>query len=524
MNLVPGMEIFGSALWAAAKLRVAAWNRIASSRSRLMRVQLETLRSNLEMAKRTELGRMHEYARIETPEDFAACVPLRTYAEYEPMLERMRKGAEDVIWPGLIPYYGQSSGSSGTAAMHKFLPISRTQIEWQKKAGFDVLARYLDLTGDRTLTGGYHLGLLPPAVVRQDGPVGVASNPGIMQLHLPLAARPITLPKPPIREIPDYDKKMQAIADAYIDHDIRALSGTTCWFTIMFDRLLETAKNRGRNVSTVSELWPNLRVLFGGGVYAGPYRKVIDARIGRPTVLMDNYNATEGGIFAATDRLDDDGLIVIPDRGVYFEFVPRSEETKERPTRLPLWEVQTGVDYSVVVTTSSGLFAYVIGDYVRFKSIFPHRLVFAGRTSGMLSLTQELTTYHEIERAVAGAETDVPCTIVDFCASSEVGVESTGKGRYILFVEFDRDPSDQRAFVEAFDRRLITINRIYREHRDKNVAILPPVLVPLAKGASERFMEALGRTSVQNKFPRIIDEQKRDVLKAFARNGVRDHA
>jgi hypothetical protein len=517
------MSIFGPAVWAAAKMRVAQWDRLVRSRERVAEVQLQTLLEHVRFSKDTEYGRAHGFDRIKSYEDYRARVPVGVYGDFEPYLQRMREGARDVLYPGLIYYYGQSSGTSNTAALHKFLPISKEQIKWQGKAGFDVCARYLDITGDKQLTSGFHLGLLPPAVIKQQGPVGVASNPGIMQLHLPLAARPMTIPKPPIREIEDYDKKITAIAEAYLDYDVRAITGTTCWFSIMFDRLLKVAKERGRKADTVSDLWPNLRVLFGGGIHAEPYRPIIDERIGRRVILMDNYNATEGGIFAATDRVDDDGLMMIPDRGVFFEYVPRSEEKSSNPTRLQLHQVETGVDYSVVLTTASGLYSYMIGDYVRFKSLFPHRMQFAGRTHGVLSLTQELTTYLEIERAVGAAQKDHAATIIDFCASSEVGVEATGKGRYVLFVEFDRDPQDMTAFLASFEKELSAQNRVYREHRIKNVGIMPPVLVPLAKGASHRFMEALGQTSVQNKFPRVIDEKKRDILRAFAKNGVVCH-
>src|SRR5262249_46890143 len=182
--------------------------------------------------------------------------------------------------------------------------------------------------------------------------------------------------------IDDYDRKLTAIAEAYLDHDVRALSGTTCWFSILFDRVLAAARSRGRRAGTISEIWPNLRVLLGGGVFAEPYRQIIEERVGRPLPIIDTYNATEGGIFAATDRPDDDSMLMIPDRGVFFEFVPRAQHGKPDAERLSLWNVVPGVDYSVVVTTSSGLFGYYIGDFVRFTSVFPHRLVFAGRASG----------------------------------------------------------------------------------------------------------------------------------------------
>jgi hypothetical protein len=324
------------------------------------------------------------------------------------------------------------------------------------------------------------------------------------------------LPKPDIRDIEDYDRKLSTMAEAYQDYDVRGLTGTTCWFSILFDRLIAAARVRGRKVSTVSEIWPNLRVLFGGGVHAEPYRKLIEERVGRPVVLMDNYNATEGGIFAATDRLDDHGMMMIPDRGVFFEFVPQAEHGKPDATRVPLWKVEPGVDYSVAMTTSSGLFAYSIGDVIRFSSIFPHRMEFAGRTSGVLSVTQELTNYIEIEKAVTSATQAEACTLVDFTASSEVGIDGTAKGRYLFFIEFDRAPADLPSFTAAIDRELCALNRVYREHRAKDVAILSPVVIPLQQGATRTFMRTLGQSSVQQKFPRIVDEARRDMLRSLA--------
>jgi len=515
---VPGGRITGAAIWAAAKMRVMRWNQLSTSPEKLQKVQEETLLSHVRFAQNTEFGRAHGFSSIRSHSDFAEKVPLQSYGDFEPYLERMRKGATDVLWPGLIPYYGQSSGSSNTAALHKYLPISMEQVRWQQRAGFDIVARYLDLTGDKTLTGGFFLGLLPPGRVKREGPVGVASNPGIMQLHVPLPAQILQLPKPPLRDVEDYDQKLNMMADAYLDYDVRAITGTSCWFSIMFDKVLEAAHKRGRKVETVSEIWPNLRVLFGGGVPAAPYRQIINERFGRPLILMDNYNATEGGLFSCTDRLGDPATLMIPDRGVFFEFVPRAEHGKPNPTRLPLWKVEPHVDYSIALTTSSGLFGYYIGDVIRFSSIFPHRMEFSGRTGGVLSLTQELTSYLELERAVAQASREQPCTLVDFTASSEAGVDGTAKGRYLFFMEFEKKPFDISAFTTALDQELCAQNRVYREHRNKDVAILPPVVVPLPKGATRKFMQQLGLNSLQNKFPRIIDDNRRELLRSFAQS------
>ena len=506
----------GPALWAAARLRVALWDRTLASPERLRRAQQETLLAHCRTAAATEFGRAHGLSSVRSDADFRRAVPLRTYADFEPQLERMRAGQRDVLWPGLIPYYGQSSGTSATAAKNKFLPISLEQIRWQQKAGFDVMARYLALSGDTAVTGGYFLALFPPGRIKREGAVGVASNPGLMQLHMPLLTRPMMLPLPAVRDIEDYDRKLDTIAASYLEHDVRLVSGTTCWFSILFDRVLAAARAAGRRASTISEVWPNLRVLMGGGVPAEPYRKIIEERMGKSVALMDNYNATEGGIFAATSSFSDDSLTVLPDRGVYFEFVPRGREDEPGAPRLPLWEVETDVDYAVALTTSSGLFGYLIGDYVRFSSVFPHRLRFAGRKSGVLSLTQELMTQLEIERAVAAASSSTGATVVDFAAGPDVGVGGTAKGRYSFFVEFEREPGDPAAFMASLDSSLREQNRVYREHRHSDVAILFPELVALPRGATRKFMAAVGQTSVQNKFPHIVDERKGGLLRSLA--------
>ncbi|HUJ60161.1 MAG TPA: GH3 auxin-responsive promoter family protein [Kofleriaceae bacterium] len=500
-------------MWAVAKARVAQWDRHARAPER---IQTEILLAHCKTASATEVGRSYELGSVKSYDDFRNRVPLRSYADYEPQLQRMRRGERDVLWPGLIRYFGNSSGTSHTVANAKFLPISEQQIKWQQKAGLDCIGRYLTMYGDRTFTRGFILALMPPSNLRREGEVMTASNPGIMQLHMPPLARRLVLPRAEVRDIEIYDRKLQAIAETYLDHDIRALSGTTCWFSILFDRVLAAANARGRRARTVSDIWPNLSVLLGGGVFAEPYRAIIAEKFGRPLPIVDTYNATEGGIFAASDKRGDDAMLMIPDRGVFFEFVARADHGKPDAKREPLWGVQPGVDYSVVVTTSSGLFGYYIGDFVRFTSVFPHRMVFAGRASGMLSITQELTTQIEIERAVASAQHTVPCGIVEYSAAAEVGTAATGKGRYLFFVEFERPPHDLDGFAAAIDRELCAQNRVYREHRASDVAILAPKVVPLGRGATERFMAALGQTNAQNKFPRIVDDRRRDLLRRFA--------
>ncbi len=259
--------------------------------------------------------------------------------------------------------------------------------------------------------------------------------------------------------------------------------------------------------------------IFVSSSAARPRRRcvsVIRDLVGRDDVtLVDTYNATEGGVYAASDFTGARGMLMLPHRGTFFEFVPIEARGSKNPPRVPLWAVATDTLYSIVVTTASGLYAYELGDIVRFTSLDPLRIEFAGRLSGCLSVTQELTTHVEVERAVAYAvAASSPCRTVDFGAAADVGVDGSAKSRYVLFIEFQEGaaPADLAAFTTALDEGLCRENRVYREHRKDSVAILPARVVPLASGGARRFLEEVTGGNVQGKFPRIVDDTKKKLL------------
>lgn len=506
--------VFSKGFLLGAHARIFIWDRALRD---VEAVQMKQLRSFLEHAKDTEFGRAHGFSSIRTYEDFQRRVPVGDYDSFWPYIDRMMKGEANLLVPERIRHYGNSSGSS-TKGKPKFLPIGERQIRYQQGSAVDGLFRYVTARSDDTFLRGFTLGLLPPTTMKPQGPSLITSNPALMAVKKPLVSRPVWLPSKATREMTDYDKKLDRIAEECMDHDVRAVAGTTCWFSLLFDKLIAAAQRRGRKVSTVGELWPNLRILMGGGVSAEPYLPVIRNRMGHDDfALVDTYNATEGGIYAASDQSGERGMLMIPDRGVFFEFVPMKEIDRPEPTRVPLWGVRKDELYAIVVTTPSGLYSYKLGDIVRFPSISPHRMEFAGRLSGCLSTTQELTTHVEIERAVEHALQKEPAVTFDFGCAADVGV-SGSKSRYVLFVEFvpGSEPRDLGAFGAAFDAGLCEQNRVYREHRTNDIAILRPEVVRLPAGTVQRFMKEAGMTSVQTKFPRILDDERKAMLRSFA--------
>ena len=499
----------GKVLLGAARMQTLRWDRALT---RVREEQERALASIIRHAKSTEYGRKRGFSEIRSYREFASRVPIGDYDTFSPYIERMRQGEDNLLVPEFVRYFGNSSGSS-SQGRSKFLPITERQIALQRRSGTDGLSRALVHLGEGQFTKGFTLGLFPPTTMRSEGPVLITSNPALMIATLPALAKPAYLPDEECRRIADYEEKMSRIARTCFDHDVRALAGTTCWFSLMFEKLLDEARRRGRQAGSVRDIWPNLRILLGGGVSAEPYRPLLREFMGRDDfVLVDSYNATEGGIYAATDHRDLPGMLLMPHRETFFEFVALEEHDNPGARRVPLWQVELGRPYAIVVTTVSGLYAYKLGDIVRFPE--RNRIEFVGRLSGCLSVTQELTTHIEIEKAVSHATSVVPCTTLDFGASAEVGPRS----RYLLFVEFasDRPPSDLEAFARAFDQGLCRENRVYREHRMNDVALLPPRVVPLRLGGAKAYLDQVTRGNMQGKFPRIIDPTRRDQVSAFA--------
>lgn len=492
------MSLFDQAMFAAALARCAVLDR----RSRDPEAtQTRTLRALLRKARRTAFGREHAFAAIDGPEAFRRRVPLRTYAALEPWLSRALAGERDVVWPGFVPYFGMSSG---TTAGNKYLPISRDAVRHQQRGGFDPVASFVRAGGARDVLGGAAILLGgTTALERRASGVLVGDNTGIMARHIPAFMRAKQLPTPRVRALSSWDDKIEALAHEALDRDVRMLAGTPAWFPGLFDSVLRVANARGRRARHILDVWPRLRLMTGGGVRYEPYRALIESRLGGAVQYIDVYNATEGGIMGVQDRLHDPALRLLPDNGVYYEFIPREQLGQTTRERLPLWEVETDRVYALAVSTPSGLFGYVIGDCVRFVQTFPHRFVFEGRSAAFLNLSGEHVSQAELERAVSRACAAQGRTLVDFTVTSSV--LEHGAARHVYFVECTEAP-DAATLAAVIDRELGAGNEDYRVHRSSAHALAMPCVVPLQRGAFERFMRERGKLGGQHKLPRVIDD------------------
>lgn len=518
------MSLLGHGLFAAAMTRGASLERRCLDPRRS---QLAALRGLLRRAQDTQFGREHRFDTIRDEAEFRARVPLRDYAGLEPWLSRALRGESDLIWPGVIPYFGMSSGTTGG---NKYLPISLDFVKRQQRGGFDPVAAFLRAGGARDVLDAKAilLGSTPELDQRESG-VLVGDNTGIMARHIPRWVRHKHLPSPKVRALANWDRKIEALAAEAVDQDVRLIAGTPAWFAGLFDEVLRVARRRGRRADSILEIWPRLRLLTGGGCRYEPYRPLIEARLGRSVQYLDVYNSTEGGIMGVQEHPDDPAMTFLPDNGVFYEFVPLDTLSQKTPTRLGLWEVEIDRTYAIALANPSGLFGYLLGDTIRFVSTFPHRFVFQGRTKAFLNVCGEHVSQGELERAVSTACAQEKLSLVDFTVNPRAGQVQPSAAEHVYFVECEGHGADPAALAATIDQVLAAGNEDYRVHREAVRGIAKPRVELLARGSFTRWMRDRGKLGGQHKVPRVIeDPQLAAALLACSRAGtireVNEHA
>jgi hypothetical protein len=467
-------------------LRLASARRLA----RLRRLdpadaQARVLRRLLARAARTRFGCDHGFARITTHAEFARAVPLR---RYEAMWDSYWKSAfpvlEDVSWPGRVPFFALSSGT--TSGTTKHIPVTREMVRANKRGALDTLAWHLaNSPGARPLAGpGFMLGGSTDLAELAPG-VRAGDLSGIAAATLPMFLRPWSYPPRGLALEPDWERKLAALV-AGAPADTRILGGTCSWLLLLMERL---AAARG------GLPFPDLGLLIHGGVAWAPYRERVRALLPTGCDTREVFAASEG-FFAVADAQEGAGMRLILDGGVFFEFVPVAELEAPCPRRLTVTEVEPGVDYALVVSSCAGLFAYVVGDVVRFASLAPPRVRVTGRTAWTLSTFGEHLSGEELLAALEGVAWR------EFMVGAEMQ-GGVGRHRWILEAE-----GDAGAIAALLDARLQAANDDYRAHRQGG-QLAAPIVVLVPQGRFAEWMAAIGKGGGQHKVPRVVSDPAR---------------
>lgn len=458
--------------------------------------------------RQTEFGVEHHFGEITCLRDFQRQVPIRTYDDIKPWIDRSRAGESDVLWPGKTQWFAKSSGT--TAERSKFLPITKDALKTcHFKAGKDLLALYCNQRPAAELYDGKHLVLGGSSALegtRKGSYTGDLS--AILIRNLPFWVESRRTPNRRIALMPDWEKKVDAMARATMKEDVRILAGIPSWMLVIVKRVLEHS-----GADSLSEVWPNLQLFMHGGVSFTPYRNEFESLIGatkHPVDFLESHNASEG-LFGMQDRLDEDDLLMMLDYGIYFEFVPMSEWKSESPIALELRELEIGVEYALVISTNAGLWRYALGDVIRVTGLHPFRMQVSGRVHSCINAFGEELMVHQAERAVAEASALSGASVRDYTAAPVfMSAERTGGHEWLI--EFAQPPQGGLdLFVECLDASLQRQNSDYAAKRTGNLAMEYPVVQAVPVGTFDQWLKSKGKWGGQHKVLRLSGD--RNMLK-----------
>ncbi len=445
----------------------------------------------------TQFGHDHNFGSIRSYEDFKKNVPVRDYEELKPYVEQVLAGKQDVLWKGKPEYFAKTSGTtSGT----KYIPITKESVPNHINGARNALLSYVHETGNaRFLDGGLIFLSGSPELAEKAG-IKTGRLSGIVNHHVPAYLRSNQKPSYTTNCIEDWEEKLERIIDETLSTDMTLISGIPPWAQMYFDRIQE------RTGKKIRDVFPNFSMFVYGGVNFEPYRAKLFDTIGKKIDSIETYPASEGFI-AYQDSQHEEGLLLLLNAGIFFEFIPTDEYFNENPTRVSIEDVQLGKNYALIINSNAGLWGYSIGDTVKFVSKNPYRLLVTGRIKHFISAFGEHVIGEEVENGMKFTLQRFPdAEIVEFTVAPQVAPQE-GLPYHEWFIEFSRPPQNIEAFALALDHELRKLNVYYDDLISGNI-LRTLKITALPKGAFIDYMKSLGKLGGQNKVPRLSNDRK----------------
>ena len=461
-------------------------------------MQREVLARLISRAKDTEYGRKHGFSSIRDYEQFAKNVPVNTYEELKAGIDRMRHGESDVLWPGRTKWYAKSSGTTNDKS--KFIPVTKEGLQHIHYAGaFDSVALYLRnnpesriFDGRALILGGSHA----PNYNLPGSLVGDLS--AILIENMNPLANLVRVPKKQTALLSDFEVKRDRIAREAMTKNVTNISGVPSWMLSVLDRVMELSGKQH-----LEEVWPNLEVFFHGGVAFTPYRQQYERLITSPRMhYMETYNASEG-FFGLQDDPNDKAMLLMLDYDVFYEF----QETEARGAIVPLWGIEPGKNYAMLISTSCGLWRYMIGDTVRFTSANPYKFTISGRTKHFINAFGEELIIDNAEQGLQYACQQTGAEVLEYTAAP-VFMDDHAKCRHQWLIEFNIPPKDVQEFATLLDERLQSLNSDYEAKRYKNITLQPLEIVTARRNLFNDWLKRHGKLGGQHKVPRLSNSRE----------------
>jgi hypothetical protein len=464
-------------------------------------VQGEWFRKLISTARDTEWGRKYDYKSIRTPEQFRERVPLSEYNDLKPYINRLRKGEQNILWPSDVKWFAKSSGT--TSDKSKFIPVSEEALEeCHFKGGMDLLSIYCNNNPDSQIFNGKALGLGGSFIKDNDQADTFHGDvSAIIMENLPFWVELIRTPEISVALMNEWESKIERIAMITKNEDVTSISGVPSWTLLLLKRILEITGKKN-----IVDVWPNLELFIHGGVNFSPYHDQFSKIVPPGMKYLETYNASEG-FFGIQDLNTPGEMLLMLDYGIYYEFMPLSEYDVLTDKTLTLDQVETGVNYALIISTNAGLWRYMIGDTIQFTSLAPYRIRITGRTTSFINAVGEELIIDNAEKAMATACEKASATITDYTAAPVYFDDHTNAAHEWL-IEFETPPENLDYFTEILDNALKALNSDYEAKRYHNMILRQPVIQQLPAGTFYRWLKERGKLGGQNKVPRLSNDRK----------------
>ena len=464
-------------------------------------VQNEWLRKLISAARQTEWGTTYDYQSINTADDFSKRVPLNDYDSLKPHIERLMKGEQNILWNTDVKWFAKSSGTTNDKS--KFIPVTEESLEeCHYKGGKDMISLYCNNFPESQLFSGRGLALCGSHKINEiNSDMYYGDLSAIILENLPFWAEFIRVPQKSIALMDEWESKIDMMAKATLNHNVTNISGVPSWTLLLLKRIIEITGKEN-----ICEVWNNLELFIHGGVSFDPYRTQFKKLIPSSSMnYLETYNASEG-FFGIQDTNYSEDMLLMLDYGIYYEFIPMDAFDNTNSKAIPLHQVKEDVNYAMVISTNSGLWRYIIGDTVIFKSLNPFRIRITGRTRNYINAFGEELIIDNAEKALLIACQKSGAIISEYTAAP-IFFSDEQKAAHEWLIEFEKPPENQEYFTEVLDNALKSINSDYEAKRYRDLLLQKPIIKSLPKNSFYIWLKEKGKLGGQHKVPRLSNNR-----------------
>jgi hypothetical protein len=448
-------------------------------------------------ATQTQFGKDHDFGHIESHKDFVDKVPVRDYEELKGYVQEILAGQESILWPGKPSYFAKTSGTTSGA---KYIPITKGSIKHQVEASRNAILSYIHETGNADFVDGKMIFLQGSPVLDEKNGIKLGRLSGISAHYVPNYLQKNRLPSWETNCMEDWEAKVDKIVEETEKENMSVIAGIPSWVQMYFEKL------NAKTGKKVGDLFKEFQLFIYGGVNYEPYRAKFENLIGRKVDSIELFPASEG-FFAYQDSQKEKGMLLLLDSGIFYEFIKADEFFSDNPKRLTIANVELDVDYAMVISTNAGLWAYNLGDTVRFVSKDPYRIIVSGRIKHFISAFGEHVIAKEVEEALRLAVEQTDALVNEFTVAPQTDPKKGELPYHEWFIEFEKEPSDSTKFSTIIEESMKKQNSYYYDLIAGNI-LQPLKISPIQQGGFQEYMKTLGKLGGQNKVQRLSNDRK----------------